>query len=122
MKLKQKSNVRAQGMFFCIGNNQNETHFEEGASDPSTSGNLVHAFHTIWPSYLLAYMQPYQSKIICNIIPENEGGGLKAVWTFSSSCCNPNPKQFVQPNLLLKLQYSQRCSKQFPTLCILPGS
>ena len=25
------------------------------------SGNHVHAFHTIWPSYLLAYMQPYLS-------------------------------------------------------------
>ena len=23
------------------------------------SGNHVHTFHTIWPSYLLAYMQPY---------------------------------------------------------------
>ena len=23
------------------------------------SGNHVHAFHTIWPSYLLAYIRPY---------------------------------------------------------------
>ena len=34
----------------CIERNQNKTHI---------SGNNVHAFHTIWPSYLLAYMQPY---------------------------------------------------------------
>ena len=28
------------------------------------SGNHVHAFHTIQPSYLIAYMQPYLSKKI----------------------------------------------------------
>ena len=26
------------------------------------SGNHVHAFHTIWPLYLLAYIRPYPSK------------------------------------------------------------
>jgi len=40
--------------------------FLEMQSDPSpcitpVSGNHVHAFHTIQPSYLLAYMQPYMS-------------------------------------------------------------
>ena len=48
MKLIQKSNFRVKGIFFqqlyCI---------------TPISGNDVHAFHTIWPSYLLAYMQPY---------------------------------------------------------------
>ena len=43
----------------------------------------VYAFHTIWPSYLLAYMQPYPLWKICNIISQKWGGGSKAVWTFS---------------------------------------
>ena len=54
MKLIQNSNFRVQGMLFstivlyynCI---------------TPISGNHVHAFHTIQPSYLLAYMQPYLS-------------------------------------------------------------
>ena len=75
----------------CIEENQNKSHFEEGSSSHTSlrdgsgyqigwifgkvpngswppplrmvpiSGNLVHAYHTIWPSYLLAYMQPYLS-------------------------------------------------------------
>ena len=32
------------------------TEYESGKN-----GNHVPAFHTIWPSYLLAYMQPYLS-------------------------------------------------------------
>ena len=36
----------------CGTGNQYKTHI---------SGNHVHAFHTIWPSYLLANMQPYKS-------------------------------------------------------------
>ena len=54
MKLIQNSNFRVQGMLFstivlyynCI---------------TPISGNHVHAFHTIQPSYLLAYTQPYLS-------------------------------------------------------------
>ena len=38
------------------------------------SGNHVPAFHTIQPSYILVYMQPYVSYKICNIISRKWGG------------------------------------------------
>ena len=70
MKLIQKINFGVQGMFFqqlyCI---------------TLISGNLVHAFHTIWPFCLLAYMQPYPLQKIA-IFPKHEEGS-KAVWNFS---------------------------------------
>ena len=52
MKLIQNRNFKVQGMLFstivlyynCI---------------TPISGNHMHAFHTIWPSHLLAYMQTY---------------------------------------------------------------
>ena len=47
------------------------------------SGNHEHAFHTIWPFCLLAYMQPYPLQKICNIIFQKWGGGPKAVWNVS---------------------------------------
>ena len=49
MKLIQESNFMFRIRFFsnCVENNQNGPY------------PYVHAFHTIWPSYLLAYMQPY---------------------------------------------------------------
>ena len=49
MKLIQKSNFRVQGMFF----------FQPLYCITPISGNHMHAFHTIWPSYLLACTQPY---------------------------------------------------------------
>ena len=70
MKLVQNTNIRVQGMFFnnCIEKNQNKTHLEEGFC-------LQSAFHTIQPSYLLAYMQQYNK--ICNIIFQKWGGGVE---------------------------------------------
>ena len=47
------------------------------------SRNHEHAFHTIWPFCLLAYMQPYPLQKICNIIFQKWGGGPKAVWNVS---------------------------------------
>ena len=54
MKLTQNSNFRVQGMFFqqLYWEKQNKTHFEEGTSE---------SIDISWPSYLLAYMQPYLS-------------------------------------------------------------
>ena len=48
VKFTQNSNFKVQGRFF------------EKLPITPISGNHVHAFRTIWPSYLLAYMQPYQ--------------------------------------------------------------
>ena len=51
------------------------------------SGNPVHVFHTIWPSYLLAYKQPFMVPL-CTIIKNLQhnfpkmSGGSKAVWIF----------------------------------------
>ena len=58
-----------------IEKNQNKTHFEEGSSslDSLRDGSRyqtnfhVHVFHTIWPSYLLAYKQPFMVPL-CTII------------------------------------------------------
>ena len=79
----QKSNFRVKGIFFqqlyCI---------------TPISGNDVHAFHTIWPSYLLAYMQPYPLWKKCSIIFRIwGGGGWKAVLNFSE-----NSSYLVQPS------------------------
>ena len=46
------------------------------------SGNHVRVYHTIWPSYLLAYMQPY---MVPPIFEGFEGWGSKAVWHFSEN-------------------------------------
>ena len=80
MKLVQHTNIRVQGMFFnkCIEKNQNKTHLEEGMC-------LHSAFHTIQPSYLLAYICNH----ICNKklqynFPKIRGwGASKALWNLS---------------------------------------
>ena len=47
------------------------------------SGYHVHAFHTIWPSYLLAHSRPYSlQKFYNNNFPKMRGEGSKAVWNF----------------------------------------
>ena len=48
----KKSKFRVQGMFF------QQLYWEKSKQDTLWRRH-VHAFHTIWPSYLLAYMQPY---------------------------------------------------------------
>ena len=45
-------------------------------------GNHVHAFHTIWPSYLLAYMQPYPLQKIWKTIFRKWGGWVKGCLEF----------------------------------------
>ena len=51
MKLIQSSNFRVQGMLF------QQLYWEKSKQDTLWRRH-VHAFHTIWPSYLRAYMQP----------------------------------------------------------------
>ena len=58
------------------------------------SGNHVHTFHTIQPSYLLTYMQPYLSKKLQYNCPKMRGADLVA---------GPFPKQCIAvlPSTLL---------------------
>ena len=42
----------------------------------------VHAFHTIWPSYILAYMQAYPLWNFCNIIFQKWGWGVEGCLEF----------------------------------------
>ena len=75
------------------------------------SGNHVHAFHTIWPSYLLAYMHYATISIIKKLqhnFPKMRGRGSKAIWNFSENSSDLVAGQFPQLHLIR--------SKKWPTL------
>ena len=72
-------------------------------------GNHGHAFHIIWPSYLLAYMQPYPSQKIATWFFENEGGGRRPFGIFSENSSNlverPFPKREERNHLLQNIVF-----------------
>ena len=57
----KNSKFRVQAMFF------QQLYWERSKQDTLWRRH-VHAFHTLWPSYLVAYMQPYPLQKISNII------------------------------------------------------
>jgi len=78
MKLVQSNNFRVQDMFSTIvlRNIKTKHGLKKALLNP----------YTIWPSYLLAYMQPYLMKNLQYNFPKMRGGGgSNAIWNFSKN-------------------------------------
>ena len=65
----------------------------------------MHAFHTIWPSYLLAFMQPYPLKRMQFFFPKMRGGGSKAVRHFSKNSSDLVARPFFKTKDILPISH-----------------